>query len=71
MKTDLATSIIAAVVGVAIAFFVTNLILPGFGNISFKTVSGNTNYSLTEPDSEIFNFRALNPTVEVFVGQGE
>ena len=69
MKTDLATSIVVAVIGIAVAFFVTNLLLPGFGEVQFKTISGKNDYSLTEPNSEIFNYRALNPTVEVYVGQ--
>lgn len=69
MKTDLATSIVVAVIGIAVAFFVTNLLLPGFGEVQFKTISGKNDYSLTESNSEIFNYRALNPTVEVYVGQ--
>lgn len=71
MKFDLTTSIIAAVIGVAVAFFVSNLLIPGLSPTQFKTISGSTSYGLTEPNSEVFNFRALNPTVEVYVGNGE
>ena len=28
----------------------------------------DNDYTLTEPDVNVFNFRALNPTVEVYVG---
>ena len=69
MKVELTTSIIVAIIGVALAFFVTNLLMPGFDSVEFKTISGENTYSLTEPNPEIFNFRALNPTVEVYVGQ--
>ena len=68
MKTDLATSIIAAIAGIALAFFVTNLLLPPTSEVKFSTLSGKESYSITEPDDEIFNYRALNPTVEVYVG---
>lgn len=69
MKTDLATSIIAAIIGFAIAFFVTNIFIPEISPVSFKILSSSPNYSLTDPNPEIFNFRAINPTVEVYVGQ--
>ena len=38
--------------------------------VQFKTVD-NSSYSLAEPDPEVFNFRAVNPTVEVYVGSEE
>ena len=69
MKLDLATSVIVAIIGVVIAFFVTNLIMPGLEEVKFNTISGNSSYSLTDPSPEVFNYRALNPTVEVYVGQ--
>ena len=69
MQKDLATAIIAAIAGVTIAYFVTNLFIPEISNVSFKTVSSSVNASIVEPDPEIFNYRALNPTVEVYVGE--
>ena len=68
MKADLATTIIAAVIGVVGGYFLVSLILPKTEPVSFKTVNSNMSYSLAEPDPEIFNYRALNPTVEVYVG---
>ena len=68
MKADLATSIVTAVICTVVGYFVCNIFLPASENVSFKVISGDNNYSLTDPDPEIFNFRALNPTVEVFVG---
>lgn len=69
MKTDLTTSILAAVIGVIIAFFVCNMFIPGIEDFTIKTLGTNLTYSLAEPNSEIFNYRAVNPTVEVYVGQ--
>lgn len=69
MKTDLATSILAAVLGVAVSFLICNTLLPEIEAVSFKKLNNtDSNYSLTEPDVNVFNYRALNPTVEVYVG---
>lgn len=69
MKKELTTAIIAAVFGVIVAYFITNIALPEISNVSFKTLSGNQTYTLAQPDPEVFNYRAVNPTVEVYVGQ--
>ncbi len=71
MKTDLFTSIVIFIVGAAVAFVATNMIVPGLDDFDIKTVNVNTNTSLTEPDIEVFNYRAINPTVEVYVGDGD
>ncbi|MBQ3445309.1 hypothetical protein IJG29_01100 [Candidatus Saccharibacteria bacterium] len=68
MKKDLATIIIAAVAGFVIAFFVTNMLMPGLENFSFKNLGTSVNATVTAPSDEVFNFRAVNPTVEVYVG---
>lgn len=69
MKTDLFTSIAAAVAGVLIAFFVTNLFIGPIEDVTYTTVDAKVNASLATPDPEVFNYRALNPTVEVYVGE--
>lgn len=71
MKTDLATSIVAAIVGVLAAFFICNIFLPKTKDYTITVLDSNTNYSISEPDVEVFNFRSINPTVEVYVGQCE
>lgn len=67
MKTDLATSILAAVFGVVIAYFVTNLFLGSAEDFTFKVVNTKVEASLAEPNPEVFNYRALNPTVEIII----
>ena len=64
MKTDLATSIIEAIAGVLIAYFVTNLFMGPIEDVSYKTIDSAVNTNLSNPDPEVFNYRALNPTVE-------
>lgn len=67
-KVDLATAIGAFVAGFIIAFLVTSVILPQIKSEQYKTIEQTIESSLNMPDEEIFNTRALNPTVEVCVG---
>ena len=71
MKTDLATSIAMALFGAIVAFVICNMFFGEIQDVSFKTISGNVDTSLLTPDEEIFNYKALNPTVEVYVGDCE
>lgn len=68
MKKDLAVVVVAAIAGFAIAYFMTNLLYTGISNFSFKVLDAVVNTSISEPNPEVFNFRAVNPTVEVYVG---
>lgn len=70
MKTDLATTIITAILGAVMAFLICNLFLPDFKNMtaSYKTITTPASSNVIEPDEDIFNSRAINPTVEVCVG---
>ncbi len=69
MKTDLVTSIAAAAVGIIAAYFICNMVLPPLSDVTIKTLDSGTTYTLTSPDPEVFNYRSINPTVEVYVGQ--
>ena len=71
MKADLTTSILAAIFGFVIAFVVTNLLVPGISEFSFKNLENAPDASLVDPDSNVFNYRAINPTVEVYVGDDD
>ena len=68
MKTDLVTAIGAAIVGFLIAFFVTDLLTEDIKDFTFTTVDSKVSTELKEPDPEVFNYYALNPTVEVYIG---
>ena len=68
MKTDLATAIIAAIIGVAAAYVVTAKVILGEpAAVVVKSLEEPASADLTEPSAEIFNYRALNPTVETYV----
>ncbi len=69
MKTDLVTSIAAAILGVAVSYFICGILLPDIEPATFKKISNSSSsYELLDPDAEVFNYKALNPTVEVYVG---
>lgn len=70
MKSDLFTSITVFVVGAVVAFITCNMILPGIEDFEIKTIDIDSSTSLSDPNAEVFNYRAINPTVEVYVGEG-
>lgn len=70
MKTELTTSVITAIVGALIAYFVCNIFVGEPTEVTFKTVE-SVDIELSEPSPEVFNYKALNPTVEVYVGDGQ
>lgn len=69
MKKDLVTVIIAAIIGFIGAYFVTNLLYPAPENVQVRTIDDTVDSSIAMPSEDIFNFRSINPTVEVYVGQ--
>lgn len=68
MKNDLATSIVTAIIGILISYFVCNMFIGEMDGVSFKILNSNITSNVEEPDPEVFNSKALNPTVEVYVG---
>ncbi|MBQ3432871.1 hypothetical protein IJG22_01070 [Candidatus Saccharibacteria bacterium] len=71
-QSDIITIVIIAVLGTVGSFFLVNALLgnPDNAYVSFKNVEV-VDASLETPDPEIFNADALNPTVEVYVGDCE
>lgn len=68
MKKDLITTIVAGVIGVAVAFFVvSNIFMKDPTPVSVKIISTTIDPKLGDPNIEIFNYRAVNPTVEAYV----
>ncbi len=68
-KKDIISIIAVAILGVVAAFVGVNSIL---GDINDKSATFRSievvNSSVGEPDPEVFNPEAINPTVDVFVG---
>ena len=71
-KSDIITVILIASIGVIISIFMTNALLgnPDERSVSFKSMI-EIDADLSEPDPEMFNIAAINPTVEVYVGECE
>ncbi|MBQ9019890.1 hypothetical protein IJ096_01015 [Candidatus Saccharibacteria bacterium] len=71
-KSDIFTVIIIAAVGTLAAYFGVNALLGNANDAtySFKTIEV-ISAELAEPDPEVFNDDAINPTVEVYVGECE
>ncbi|MBQ8984967.1 hypothetical protein IJ076_00180 [Candidatus Saccharibacteria bacterium] len=68
MKTDVLYAIAAGIAGVVVAYIITaNVILPKPKPVAVKTLSSTASANIDEPNPEIFNYRALNPTVEVYI----
>lgn len=68
MKTDFLTAVVIAIVGLVGGYLVTNMLVGPIGSTTVKTLEESVSSELAEPNPEIFNYRALNPTVEVYVG---
>ena len=68
--SSLATVVLVAIVSTVVAAFVVDALL---GNPDEKSVIVNymdvISPSVVQPDPEVFNNEAVNPTVEVYVGE--
>lgn len=68
-KSDIAMIILIASISVLVAYFVAKTVL---GDVQDQSVKVKTTEPITaevaEPDKAIFNKNAINPTVEVIIG---
>ena len=74
MKTDLITAIGIAIVGVFVSYLCCSLFFGSDDSFkySFNTVDkSSASTQLADPNVNVFNYKALNPTVEVYVGNCE
>ena len=72
-QSDIFTLVLIAGIGTLASFFVCNMIFsdPNEASVTFKTVSSVIEPDLVSPNAEIFNSTAINPTIEVYVGNCE
>ncbi len=70
-RTDIAMIIFTASISILIAYFAGNALL---GDMKSEAVTVKTtdaiSKSIAQPDDRIFKADAINPTVEVFIGEG-
>lgn len=71
-RTDIAMIILIASISVLVAYFVTKSIVGDSKNtaVKVKTIEpiGKT---VATPDTKVFRDDAINPTVEVYIGEGQ
>lgn len=72
-QSDIFTLILIAGIGTLAAFFLCNAIMgdPNDAKVEVKRPSHVIASELAVPDAEIFNSTAINPTIEVYVGDCE
>lgn len=72
-QSDIFSLILVAGIGTLAAFFLCNTLMgdPNLAKTEFKTLSSTISADLAIPDPEIFNSLAINPTIEVYVGNCE
>lgn len=68
-QSDIISIILIAIFGIGLAAWGCNALLgnPDDAVVTYKTIN-KIDSSLAEPDADIFNINAINPTVEVYVG---
>lgn len=68
-KSDIAMIILIASISVLVAYFVAKAVIGDVQNesVQVKTADPITT-EVTQPDSTVFNSDAINPTVEVIIG---
>jgi hypothetical protein len=71
-QSDIFSIIIIATVGTLLSYFFVNSLLgnPDLEIVNIKTIQ-EISPNISSPDPELFNPEAINPTVEVFVGECE
>lgn len=69
-RADVFTIIAVTLVGIIVSVSLMNLLVgdPNQKSVTFKSVEV-VEASLAQPDPEVFNPDAVNPTVEVYVGE--
>lgn len=72
-QSDIFSIVVVASVGVLAAFFICQAVLgkPEEAVVRFTGLKSVIAKDLAAPDPEVFNATAINPTVEVFVGDCE
>lgn len=71
-KSDIAMIILIASVSILIAYFVAHALLGDSSSQEVKVKTADPiSSTVAEPDPTVFNSNAINPTVEVIIGQGK
>lgn len=67
-QSDIISTVLIGVIGFIVAYFVVNMFFnPDEETVTFKTIEPISDI-VTTPDNLVFNTNAINPTVEVYIG---
>jgi hypothetical protein len=66
-QSDITTVILIGVIGLVVSYILVNTLLPEMAVVSYKGIEP-IDTVLAEPDSEVFNIDAINPTLETYIG---
>jgi len=68
-KSDIAMIILIASISMLVAYFVAKAVIGDTQNQSVKVKTAEKiSTEVTQPDPSVFNSNAINPTVEVIIG---
>jgi hypothetical protein len=71
-KTDIAMIVLIASMSVLIAYFVAKAVIGDTQNESTTVKTADPiSTEITEPETSVFNSEAINPTVEVIIGDDQ
>lgn len=71
-KSDIAMIILIASISVLVSYFVAKAVLGDVQNQSVKVKTADPiSTNITQPDPTVFNSNAINPTVQVIIGNGQ
>lgn len=71
-KSDIAMIILIASISILAAYFAAKAIIGDVGSQSAKVkTTDKITTQVTEPDPAVFNGNAINPTVEVIIGNNQ
>lgn len=71
-KSDIAMIILIASISILAAYFAAKAIIGDVGSQSVKVkTTDKITTEVTEPDPTVFNSNAINPTVEVIIGNNQ
>lgn len=68
-RSDITLIIVCSIIGLFISYYAVNTIAGPASELTAKIKRPNTiKSSLAEIDPEVFNYGAVNPTIEVYIG---
>lgn len=71
-KSDIAMVILIASISILVAYFAAKALVGDVGSQSVKVKTADKiTTNVTEPDPSVFNSNAINPTVEVIIGNSQ